>query len=181
MPREHLASSTQVDADLITSLANEDVVEALLAELQEVMPTAAKPLLHDRSVGLRWGAASGCRQGWLAGPVRRLTPARSSPPARVFSLLLCCVRAALSHRNWVLATNSYRMAQHADGPVVAVVGKGHIPGMVFVVQQLVGWMAKTNGHPLRLVQHGDEGVEEEDLDDGEAAVAATAASAAAMS
>jgi hypothetical protein len=33
---------------------------------------------------------------------------------------------------------------------VSVVGKGHLPGIVYAVEQLVGWMAKTGGHPVRI-------------------------------
>lgn len=53
-------------------------------------------------------------------------------------------------RNWVLATNTWCTAQRTNGPVVAVVGKGHLPGIVYAVQQLVGWMGKTGGHPIRV-------------------------------
>lgn len=59
----------------------------------------------------------------------------------------------------MLATNTWCAAQHTPGPVVAVVGKGHLPGIVYAVQQLVGWMAKTGGHPIRI--QGGEGGEEE--------------------
>jgi len=88
------------DEDLIASLANEDLVDSLLKELQEDFPQLLKPLLHDR--------------------------------------------------NWVLATNTWCAAQRTSGPVVSVVGKGHLPGIVYAVQQLVGWMAKTGGHPIRI-------------------------------
>lgn len=38
----------QFDESLIASLANEDLVDSLLAELQEDFPQLLKPLLHDR-------------------------------------------------------------------------------------------------------------------------------------
>lgn len=38
----------QFDESLIASLANEDLVDSLLAELQEDYPQLLKPLLHDR-------------------------------------------------------------------------------------------------------------------------------------
>lgn len=38
----------QFDEDLIASLANEDLVDSLLKELQEDFPQLLKPLLHDR-------------------------------------------------------------------------------------------------------------------------------------
>lgn len=38
----------QLDESLIASLANEDLVDSLLAELQEDFPQLLKPLLHDR-------------------------------------------------------------------------------------------------------------------------------------
>lgn len=50
----------------------------------------------------------------------------------------------------MLTTNTWCAAQSTPGPVVSVVGKGHLPGMVYAVQQLVGWMAKTGGHPVRI-------------------------------
>lgn len=50
----------------------------------------------------------------------------------------------------MLATNTWCAAQRTSGPVVSVVGKGHLPGLVYVVEQLVGWMAKTGGRPFRL-------------------------------
>lgn len=53
-------------------------------------------------------------------------------------------------RNWVLATNTWCAAQRTSGPVVSVVGKGHLPGIVYAVEQLVDWMAKTGGRPFRL-------------------------------
>jgi hypothetical protein len=56
----------------------------------------------------------------------------------------------------VLAVNTYCAAQRTAGPVVAVVGKGHIGGMCYVVQQLVAFMAKTGGTPIRILQ-GSEG------------------------
>jgi pheromone shutdown protein TraB len=42
----------------------------------------------------------------------------------------------------VLATNTLQAAQHGAhrnlaSPVVAIVGKGHIPGMVYVMEQMV--------------------------------------------
>jgi pheromone shutdown protein TraB len=50
----------------------------------------------------------------------------------------------------VLATNTWCAAQRTSGPVVSVVGKGHLPGIVYAVQQLVEWMGKTDGHPIRI-------------------------------
>lgn len=41
----------QFDESLIASLANEDLVDSLLAELQEDYPQLLKPLLHDRCAG----------------------------------------------------------------------------------------------------------------------------------
>lgn len=88
------------------------------------------------------------------------------------------MRPLLHDRNWVLATNTWHVAQraaeaaaggggssssqgagHVAGVVVAVVGKGHIPGMVYVVQWLVNMMAKTGGRPVFLQQ--DESSEQE--------------------
>jgi hypothetical protein len=40
--------AVQFDESLITSLANEDLVDSLLQELQEDFPQLLKPLLHDR-------------------------------------------------------------------------------------------------------------------------------------
>lgn len=60
-------------------------------------------------------------------------------------------------RNWVLATNTWRAGQHTSGPVLAVVGKGHLPGIEYAVLHLVEWMAKTGGHPVRLtMQEGSQ-------------------------
>jgi hypothetical protein len=50
----------------------------------------------------------------------------------------------------VLATNTWCAAQRTAGPVVSVVGKGHLPGIAYAVQQLVEWMGKTDGHPIRI-------------------------------
>lgn len=50
----------------------------------------------------------------------------------------------------MLATNTWCAAQRTSGPVVSVVGKGHLPGIVYTVQQLVQWMAKTGGRPVRI-------------------------------
>lgn len=61
----------------------------------------------------------------------------------------------------MLATNTWCAAQRTGGPVVSVVGKGHLPGIVYAVEQLVGWMTKTGGHPIRLAPaavSSDEGV-----------------------
>lgn len=38
----------QFDESLIASMANEDLVDSLLQELQEEFPQLIKPLLHDR-------------------------------------------------------------------------------------------------------------------------------------
>jgi hypothetical protein len=56
-------------------------------------------------------------------------------------LWICCA-AAVPCRNWVLATNTLQAAQHSAArslasPVVAIVGKGHIPGMVYVMEKVV--------------------------------------------
>jgi pheromone shutdown protein TraB len=57
-------------------------------------------------------------------------------------LFWICCPAALPCRNWVLATNTLQAAQHSAArslasPVVAIVGKGHIPGMVYVIEKVV--------------------------------------------
>jgi hypothetical protein len=55
--------AVQFDESLIASMANEDLVDSLLQELQEDFPQLLKPLLHDRWVWLGGGTAKGlcCR------------------------------------------------------------------------------------------------------------------------
>lgn len=45
-----LSPSHQFDEDMIAKLQSEDLVDSLLAEMQEDMPELLKPLLHDRCV-----------------------------------------------------------------------------------------------------------------------------------
>lgn len=69
------------------------------------------------------------------------------------------MKPLLHDRNWVLATTMWHIAQQTvqqDGPVVAVVGKGHMGGMVYVCERLVEMFAKTGGMPVQLmVQHSE--------------------------
>jgi pheromone shutdown protein TraB len=58
--------------------------------------------------------------------------------------------SATPYRNWVLATNTLQAAQssadNAPGsPVVAIVGKGHIPGMVYVMESIADVFARALG------------------------------------
>lgn len=75
--------------------------------------------------------------------------------------------ALLHHRNLWLATNAWRAAQTVEalpqrfaaearrgppGPVVAVVGKGHLGGIVWVLRQLLCVAARAGGQPIQPVQ-----------------------------
>lgn len=64
------------------------------------------------------------------------------------------IKPLLHDRNWVLATNTWHVAQQAaqqEGPVVAVVGKGHLGGMVYVFEQLVQLFANLGGMPCTVL------------------------------
>lgn len=70
------------------------------------------------------------------------------------------MKPLLHDRNWVLATNTWHVAQqtaHQEGPVLAIVGKGHMGGMVYVCERLVEMFAKTGGMPVRLMMQHPEG------------------------
>lgn len=65
------------------------------------------------------------------------------------------MRPLLHDRNWVLATNSLQAAQisahNAPGShVVAIVGKGHIPGMVYVIESVVDVFARAYNSGMQL-------------------------------
>ncbi|WIA10654.1 hypothetical protein OEZ85_010834 [Tetradesmus obliquus] len=65
------------------------------------------------------------------------------------------MRPLLHDRNWVLATNTLQAAQISahnalGSPVVAIVGKGHIPGMVYVIESVVNVFAQAHGSGMQL-------------------------------
>lgn len=61
----------------------------------------------------------------------------------------------------MLAVNTWCAAQHGGGgPVVSIVGKGHLPGIVYAVQELVRWCSKTGGVPIRILPSQPEDSED---------------------
>lgn len=71
------------------------------------------------------------------------------------SYVLPAFAAAAPCRNWVLATNTLQAAQISahnalGSPVVAIVGKGHIPGMVYVIESVVNVFAQAHGSGMQL-------------------------------
>jgi hypothetical protein len=95
---------------------------------------------------------------------------RHSPQLYVQAVLFAA--GVTLRRNWVLGTNTLQAAQasaqHAPGrPVVAVVGKGHIPGMVYVIEQVVEAYAHAHGATVEAADSVEAAAAEASAADGE--------------
>lgn len=99
----------QFDESLIASLANEDLVDSLLKELQEDFPQLLKPLLHDRCVRMntkdclgqhKAGNEATGRMCDMQAVSQPFPPPRKKPSCNVAHTMHVCVGGGLVGRRF---------------------------------------------------------------------------------